>query len=476
MTSTDSPYRPLFHFTPEKNWMNDPNGLLYHQGKYHLFFQYNPYAKEWGHMSWGHAVSSNLLDWEHLPVALEEDVHPDGSKVTAFSGTAVSDEFQDTGLGTPYEPVITVFFTGNHEGGPRHHQDVRIAFSIDNGQSFFRFSQNPVIDEGEDKFGDPKVLRHSDSGKWIMVNICGRDQGKAKFYSSEDMLKWKEIFTFSDDVNAPGKWECPDFFPVPVDGDPEKIKWILKVNHVKNDLRITRYFAGDFDGQEFQNVIPLHYTNPGADSYYAELTFNGIRDRIVQMGWVMQSLLPDRPWTGMQSVPRELSLHAVKGGYQLRQVPVREIELLRDDTVSFNVGRIGEEGIPISDSQLCRGRGMDLNIGFSLLDSDIAGIRGMLDGNGKVFIGYSRAGSEMFIRGSGIPEGLSVPLGLDNGLMNIRILTDKGVIEAFGGKGESHITCDLGRWIDVSEIEFFAKGGEADLKTCELYYLDRLKP
>jgi sucrose-6-phosphate hydrolase SacC (GH32 family) len=230
-------YRPEFHFSPSRNWMNDPNGMVYFAGEYHLFFQYNPYGIDWGNMSWGHAKSKDLVHWEHLPVAI-----PVENGVMAFSGCVVVDHENSSGFGINGQPPLVAVYTGAGT-----YQDQRLAFSTDSGLTWKTYAGNPVIDLYSNNFRDPKVIWHEPTRKWIMV-VSLAEYRKIRFYASADLKNWEVLQDFGPVGNLSGVWECPDLFPLNVDEDPSKTKWVL-VHSIGPGLE--QYFIGDFDGRKF---------------------------------------------------------------------------------------------------------------------------------------------------------------------------------------------------------------------------------
>lgn len=239
-------YRPQFHFTPQKNWMNDPNGLVYLDGEYHLFYQYNPFGDKWGHMSWGHAVSADLLHWQHLPVALPEE---DG--IMIFSGSAVIDEHNTSGFGQNGKPAMVAIYTGYHPDNGLQTQN--IAFSTDRGRSWTKYSGNPVIDIKSKEFRDPKVFWYEPGKRWIMVVALAADR-KVCFYGSPDLKQWTALSEFGPAGAIGGVWECPDLFQLPVDGNSANTRWVLIVNMNPGGIAGgsgAQYFIGSFDGTGF---------------------------------------------------------------------------------------------------------------------------------------------------------------------------------------------------------------------------------
>ncbi|MGP4052284.1 GH32 C-terminal domain-containing protein [Streptomyces sp. 2A115] len=250
-------YRPQFHFTPEKNWMNDPNGLVYYKGEYHLFYQYNPNGNSWGDMSWGHAVSKDLVHWEELPLALSHD-----DEEMVFSGSAVVDWNNTTGFGTKKNPPMVAIYTSAYKDGGKQAQS--LAYSTDRGRTWTKYQGNPVIDIGSNNFRDPKVQWHASTKSWLMTVSLSAEH-KVRFYSSKNLKNWDLLSDFGPAGATGGVWECPDLFPLAVDGDKNNIKWVLVVNINPGGIAggsAAQYFIGDFDGKKFTAEDKGTYTPP----------------------------------------------------------------------------------------------------------------------------------------------------------------------------------------------------------------------
>ncbi|MFJ8363489.1 GH32 C-terminal domain-containing protein [Streptomyces sp. NPDC093984] len=250
-------FRPQFHFTPAQNWMNDPNGLIWYKGQYHLFFQYNPSGNTWGNMSWGHAVSTDLVHWRQLPVALPQD-----DQEMVFSGSVVLDRDNTTGFGTKADPPLVAVYTSLQKATGR--QEQALAYSTDGGTTWTKYSGNPVLDIGSVNFRDPKVFWYAPARRWVMA-VALSDQHRVSFYSSADLKGWTHLSDFGPAGATGGVWECPDLFPQPVDGDPRKTKWVLVVNLNPGSIAGgsgAQYFVGDFDGTHFTADDTGAYTPP----------------------------------------------------------------------------------------------------------------------------------------------------------------------------------------------------------------------
>jgi fructan beta-fructosidase len=253
-------YRPQFHFTPAQNWMNDPNGLVYYKGEYHLFYQYNPFGDTWGNMSWGHAVSTDLVHWKHLPVAI-----PMEGDELIFSGSAVVDRENTTGFGTRHNPPMVAIYTSARPGS----QAQSLAYSTDRGRTWTKYAGNPVLDIGSGEFRDPKVFWYAPEHKWVMA-VSMAVERKIRLYSSPDLKSWTLMSDFGPANATGGVWECPDLFPLAVDGNRRKTKWVMMVNLNPGGIAggsAAQYFVGDFDGKRFTADNAKPYTPPAGDVF-----------------------------------------------------------------------------------------------------------------------------------------------------------------------------------------------------------------
>lgn len=329
------PYRPQFHFSPEKMWMNDPNGMVYNEGIYHLFYQYYPDDIVWGPMHWGHAISKNLIHWEHKPIAL----YPD-SLGYIFSGSAVLDKKNTSGFGTEDNlPLVAIYTYHDMEGekeGRLDFQTQGIAYSLDNGENWTKYEGNPVIDnEGIKDFRDPKVMWHEASKRWIMTLVAG---DHAQFYSSENLIEWKLTGTFGKDKGAHGGvWECPDLFKLKVEGSDEE-KWVLLISinpGAPNGGSGTQYFIGDFDGKTFTTELnDIRWIDWGTDNYAGVTWSNAPDNEIIFIGWMSNWAYarntPTEKWRSAMTLPRKLSLKKIADMYELVNYPIENLEIIID--------------------------------------------------------------------------------------------------------------------------------------------------
>ena len=245
-------YRPQIHYTAAENWLNDPNGMVYYEGEYHLFYQYNPFGNTWGHMSWGHAISDDMVHWEEQDVAMYED---EEEGIMRFSGSAVVDWDNTSGLGEGGEPPLIAIYTGARE----NLQTQDIAYSNDRGRTWNQYEGNPVIDIDDPDFRDPKVIWHEDTERWVMAVALSQER-KISFYGSDNLREWEHLSDFGPAGALGGVWECPELFKLPVDGDPDNTKWVLQVDIGAGGIAggsAGMYFVGDFDGEAFTAEGPV---------------------------------------------------------------------------------------------------------------------------------------------------------------------------------------------------------------------------
>ena len=312
--------RPSFHFSPAANWLSDPNGLVHFADEWHLFYQYNPQGEDWGHMSWGHAVSRDLAQWEELPPALLED-----ERHLIFSGSAVVDHDNTCGLG---EDAMVAVYTGAVLGEAAH-QAQCLAWSNDRGRNWHKLAANPVLDIGKADFRDPNVFWHAATGRWIMVVVLSAEN-RGLLYSSPDLRNWQELSAI-EGVGAPGQiWECPLLIELPIEGGGTR--WMFKVDVLNGAPGSgALYQTGSFDGTSFtpDQAGQWLLADGGAD-FYAAIAWHDPRDeagRPLWIGWIgnhaYQGKLPAQGWRGAMSVPRRISLR--RQGDRLRLVQQMEL-------------------------------------------------------------------------------------------------------------------------------------------------------
>ena len=345
----NEPYRPQLHFTPPSAWMNDPNGMVYLDGEYHLFYQHYPDSTVWGPMHWGHAVSPDLAHWEHLPIAL----YPD-SLGYIFSGSAVVDRGNTSGFGTGGRVPLVAIFTHHDPGGERagraDFQYQSIAYSLDKGRTWSKYADNPVIPNTKPirDFRDPKVIWDAARAEWLMV-LAAKD--RVQFWTSPNLKDWTFESDFGEQYGAHGGvWECPDIFPLRVE-DSKVEKWVLlsSINPGgPNGGSATQYFVGDWDGKRFtldpdfradvtnEQAIWLDY---GRDNYAGVTWSDAPDDRRIFLGWMSNwnyaQVTPTDTWRSAMTLPRALSLHRTDAGLRLFSEPVKELQRLRGSSVAM---------------------------------------------------------------------------------------------------------------------------------------------
>jgi sucrose-6-phosphate hydrolase SacC (GH32 family) len=434
----DEPLRPQVHFTPPSNFMNDPNGLVYFDGEYHLFYQHNPFGDRWGHMSWGHAVSRDMLHWEHLPVALREE---DG--IMIFSGSAVVDWKDSSGL-CGGRPCLVAIYTGH----TKERQTQNLAFSTDRGRTWTKYRGNPVLDPGLKDFRDPKVFWHEPASRWVMVTVLA-DKHQVRFFGSPDLKTWEVLSDFGPAGATGGVWECPDLFPLAIEGD-SGTRWVLDVDLNPGGIAGGsggQYFVGHFDGRAFVSETPATRTDwadYGKD-FYASISYSdlpGTDGRRIWMAWMSNWLYandePTRPWRGALSIPRELSLRREPEGLRLVQRPVRELAALREGRQASTVS--ASSPLPAS---------ADVTFTVAASGDAPAGIRLFNDAGEEVIIGVGGSPLEVFVdrRRSRLtpfheayPGRHAGPVRAGRGTVDVRVIVDQSIVEVFAADGETVVS------------------------------------
>lgn len=323
-------YRPIYHHTPLYGWMNDANGLVYKDGEYHLYFQYNPYGSMWGNMHWGHSVSRDLIHWEHLDPAIARD-----TLGHIFSGSTVIDHNNSAGYG---QDALIAFYTSASD---EHGQIQCLAYSNDNGRTYTKYEKNPILTpfDGLKDFRDPKVFWYEATRKWYMIVSADKEM---RFYTSDNMKDWTYLSSFGEGYGVqPNQFECPDFIQLPVDGNEQNKKWVMIVNINPGCIfggSATEYFVGDFDGTTFTCDTKPEVTkwlDYGKD-HYATVCFSNTGDRVIAMPWMSNwqyaNITPIHQYRGANALPRELSLYTKDGQIYMAANAVTETRLLRKDT------------------------------------------------------------------------------------------------------------------------------------------------
>lgn len=410
-------YRPQFHFTARENWLNDPNGLFFFDGQYHLFFQHNPFGTEWGNMTWGHALSPDLLHWRQVEHAL----YPD-TLGTMFSGSAVVDWNNTIGLRTGDLPPIVLIYTA--AGGTSPESQGKpftqcLAYSVDGAKSWQKYPGNPVLGEQRSGNRDPKVIWHEPTRRWIITLYL--DENDFALYASPDLIHWEHLH----DLVAADSIECPDLFPLPVDGSPGQSKWVWMAGN-------GRYYVGDFDGRRFSPESDLLTGDWGAN-FYACQTYSDIPasdGRRIQIAWMKDGQYPGMPFNQQMSFPCELRLRETSRGPRLTRWPVREIERIWTDRQSWEDLRLDSRGILLSADA---GQQEDISVSIRLEDARAVGLE-----IGGVAVRYDCQAQALTCL------GCTAPLAPEDGRIHLRCLLDRTSLEVFGNHGlVSMSSCDL---------------------------------
>lgn len=477
--------RPTYHFTAPANWLNDPNGLVQVDGEYHLFYQYNPTSTAWGFIHWGHAVSTDLVHWTDLPVALG----PDARLGMPFSGSAVVDRDGTSGLcpaGTP-DCVVAVF---THSGSA---QVQSLAASDDRARTFRLYGANPVLpNPGLADFRDPKVFFHAPTKRWIMVLAAG---DRIRLFGSTTLTSWTALSDIgpSDSLSG-GVLECPDLFELPVSNEPGVTHWILKVDTNPGGRyggSGSRYLVGDFDGVRFTPLTATaQWVDFGAD-FYAAASFANIPasdGRHLWLAWMdnwaYASSLPTGSWRGAMTLPREVGLiRAEDGSYALTQRPAGELQALRLGPPRIDVAdQTIADPCPLLDQ--LSGDALEIEITIEPGTATEVGLRLRRGAGEETRVGYDVARGTVFVdrASSGytglrdtLPARHDAPLRLDaSGAITLSLFLDRSSLEVFSGDGRATITDLILASPGSRGTQLYADGGPARLRRLQAWTLQRV--
>jgi fructan beta-fructosidase len=421
-------HRPQFHFTSRRGWLNDPNGLVYYKGEYHLFYQHNPYGWAWGNMHWGHAVSKDLVRWKELPIAL----YPQRFGDWAFSGSAVVDRDNTSGMKSGDEDVLAAAYTSTGRGEC-------IVFSNDRGRTWAEHKGNPVVKHAG---RDPKLLWHAPSKRWAMA-VYHEADGKQwiAFHSSADLKAWQYHSRIE------GFFECPDLFELPVEGEKDARKWVLYAADGK-------YVLGDFDGKTFTKESGKHQVWHG--NFYAAQTFSDVPDgRRIQVGWGQGIEFPGMPFNQQMTVPVVLTLRPTPDGVRMFAEPVKELETLRGKKHAWadRALKPGEDLLKGVTGDL-----FDIVADLEVGDAEAVGftVRG-------VPVLYDAKKQELQVHKH------RAPLKPIDGRVRLRLLIDRGSIEAFGNGGRVAVSAGVIPADDNKTLQTVVRGGSARVRSLEVY-------
>jgi fructan beta-fructosidase len=477
-------YRPQFHFSPATNWCNDPNGLVYNNGTYHLFYQHNPFGNQWGHMTWAHATSKDLLHWKHLPIAIPEE-----NGVMIFSGTCVVDKNNTSGFGKDARlssnikskkvgqdkiPMVAVY-TGHIENV---NQSQHIAYSLDDGITWTKYTNNPVLDLHKKDFRDPKIFWHLQKKYWVMC-VMQPIEHIVQFYASKNLKEWKHLSDFGPAGDTSGVWECPDLTQVPVAVMPGKKKWLLQTSQNAG----MQYFVGEFDGVKFINENPadkIYRPDYGPD-YYAAITYNQLPAKHLPtaIGWVNNwnyaNDIPTTPWKSAMALPRTLSVKKINEEWVLIQQPVVLTSSLRKKIFSFENELVTDKKIlPVKSKQF------EMEISIEPAAASVSGVRlavgdtayfemGYDVAKQLFYIGRSKSGDAGFNENFKKLNRFEKLIPLKNKKLQLHVYYDNSIVEVFVNGGEAVFTAQIFTGATNSGIELFSLDGESTFSNLNLW-------
>ena len=484
-------WRPVYHFTPLKNWTNDPNGLIYIDGLYNLYNQQNPFENKWGHMSWGHATTTDLVHWKHLPIAIPETINKDTT--WRFSGCAVLDRNNTSGFCKGKNCIVAIY-TADQPNLKKESQ--YLAYSNDGGITFTNYENNPVIDLNMKDFRDPNVFWFEKTKQWIMV-VALPTEHKVRFYGSPDLKNWNLLSEFGPQGFIKANWECPFLIQLAVDNNLNHKKWILVTSAAGREKgTFMQYFIGDFDGKTFKNDNPpdTELTVDYGDSFYAAIPWNNLpSNKKIFIGWMVPGSQETYPWKGQMSIPRDMGLLQTAQGIRLVQEPASIIknELSKFSKNNFlkikNIQLINQE-IPIKDKQIVQGNSYWLEAELNVEKNVIAGFKiaqkkekdnkiseeteiGYDPVKNQVYVDRSKSGNDK-IRKDKIRQ--TIDLSNMAGKVKLEILFDKSSLEVFVNNGEKVLTTYIYPGVGADLLSVFSVGGKTLMKYLKIWDLSKI--
>ena len=469
-------YRPSYHHTPAYGWMNDPNGMFYKDGVYHLYFQYNPYGSMWGNMHWGHSTSTDLVNWKNEGVAIAPDAIG-----TIFSGSCVVDHNNTSGFG---KDAVVAFYTSAKQTPWGDCQTQSMAYSLDNGKTFIKYENNPILTSSEKDFRDPKVFWYAPKEHWVMMLAVGQHM---EIYSSKNLKDWTKESEFGEGHGCHGGvWECPDLVELPVEGTKEK-KWVLICNINPGGPfggSATQYFVGDFDGSTFTNNYPeeTKWMDYGKD-HYATVTWNNAPDgRCIAIGWMSNwqyaNNVPTRQYRSANTIARDLSLFRQDGNLFLKSEPCREMVRARKDgrqIKTVNVAKTETVSLsPQSDNgayevELSINPGKSKAVSFALSNGKGEKVLMTYDTVKKTLaMDRSKSGEVSFSKD--FPAVTEMPVSKSKEL-KLRLFVDKSSVEAFVGNGEFVMTNCVFPSAPYDMIRFESDGNRYKVNNINIYQI-----
>lgn len=470
-------YRPLFHHTPLYGWMNDPNGMFYKDGEWHLYYQWNPYGSKWQNMTWGHSSSTDLVNWKHHPAAIE----PNGLG-SVFSGSSAIDANNSAGFGK--DAVVALYTSAGVS------QIQSLAYSNDNGETFSIYPGNPVL-ALESEARDPNMFWDKNSGQWVMV-LAHPLEHEMLFFTSRDMKEWKYESSFGKGLGAQdGVWECPDLFELHVEGT-DYSKWVLLCNINPGGPyggSATQYFVGDFDGSTFtadtdaSGNVPTRWLDYGKDNYATVSWSDAPGGRRTVIGWMSNwqyaAEVPTRQFRSANTLPRDLSLFVGPDGQiYVKSEPVAELLGLRGDrdlrVRSLSVGKNARTfSLPSVNDGACEiildvdaARSGEVRIDLSNGRNENVSI---VFNAGERTLSFDRHESGIVDFSQDFPATTTAPVFTEDGRLSLRIFIDRASIEVFGNGGETVMTNIVFPTMPYSRMSLSSKGGSAKITDLNIY-------
>lgn len=475
-SSNRETYRPVYHHTPVYGWMNDPNGMFYKDGVYHLYFQYNPYGSMWGNMTWGHSTSTDLTHWTYEGTAIVPDAWG-----AIFSGSCVVDKDNTAGFG---KGAVVAFYTSAKSTPWGDIQSQSMAYSLDNGKTFIKYEHNPILTSTERDFRDPKVFWYAPGKHWVMMLAVGQEM---QIYSSGNLKEWKKESSFGAMQGAHGGvWECPDLVEVAVEGSKEK-KWVLICNLNPGGPfggSAAQYFVGSFDGKKFVNESPTQtkWLDWGKDNYATVTWSNAPAGRCIALGWMSNwqyaNNVPTTQYRSANTLARDLTLYRVGGELYLKSKPSPEIKKARAEEKkipTFEVKGNYEVASLLADNKGAYEIEMTIEnkgtskIDFSLMNEkgekvamyyDVVRKQFVMDRSASGIVGFSRD----------FPAVTVAPVR-NTDQIHLRLFIDRSSVEAFGKEGEYVMTNLVFPAEPYNRMVFSSDKGSYIVKSMNVYRL-----
>lgn len=469
-------FRPQYHHTPKTGWMNDPNGMVYKDGRYHLYYQYNPYGSKWGNMHWAHASSTDLIHWEHHGIAISRD-----TLGHIYSGSAVVDKLNTSGFGK--DALVAIYTSHNDKAEVQS-----IAYSTDNGMTFTKYEGNPVLvaEDGIRDFRDPKVFWFEPDEKWVMV-LSAREE--VRFFSSRNLKDWEYTGAFGKGFGAhSGCFECPDLVQLPVDGTDSGKKWMLIVNINPGGPfggSATQYFTGDFDGNTFVcDTAPevTKWMDYGKD-HYATVTFSNTGERVIALAWMSNwqyaKIVPTKQFRSSNSIPRDISLFTCPSGTYAASSPSEEVTGLRKSAISFNAMTLEQDA---AETIEVGAQPFELSFTINPVNANSNTLTLSNSKGEKLYIIFDydaglvsvdRNSSGLMTDNPGFSTITSAPLTLCNNAdgYQVRVFVDRSSVELFVDNGRIAMTSLVFPEEYYSEISLSSLGGAASVQELNIYEL-----